>query len=330
MKAQVAEYSLNTFISVLIAIIVFLPFYLAFGNTWAIWSAILVVGMPHFILGALGYLAGNTKKVMGQFLAAAFLGILLAIVYYRLPAQIAPAFFLGYFLWHLLINEQMFENTIKAGYAKWQNAWPVIISWGSIVFVLIALAIAAFYHLGVEASGVLLGLWVMLFLFLAALIYGLLKERRNGNNSPLGFLVIFGVILVPAILTFGRFAKVEAFAPTILLALYHFMAWYVFYTKRLAKFPKSFQEVGIRKILFGWRKNARSFWQFVIALQLIWIGLLVLYLRTPASGAVSYLVAPYWVPFWTIIHVTTSFLPAKPVTLPSFSNVFANFRLRFS
>ena len=251
------EYSKNTVLSIALAILVFLPFYFLFGNTLNIWFALTVVGMPHFIIGALGYLASDTRKVIGPFVGAALLGVLISIIFYRfLPTNLFYLAFLVYFVWHLLTDEQMFEATIvKGGYKIWQNSWPVVLSWGSIALVILALTISAFYHLNVSNPKIITTLWVIFVVLLGTLVYSFLKERQKGKNIPYGYLFFFTCLLVPGALIFGVFWQGNLYTPPIFIALYHFIAWYVFYTKRLAKFPKNDASLGIEGVIFGWRKN---------------------------------------------------------------------------
>src|SRR3989344_3317429 len=135
---------------------------------------------------------------------------------------------------------------------------------------------------------------------------------------PYGYLLFFVGILIPVVLIAFLFWNGEPFAPTVFLGIWHFMSWYVFYTKRLVKYPRNINEQGIRKLFFGWRGNAFNFWLYVGVLQTVCIGLLILYLGVPSAGYIGFIVAPTLAPFWTILHVTTSFLPMKPVEISVF------------
>ena len=313
---QVKEYSSNVLVSALIAFLLFGLFYLFFGNTIAIWSAIAVIGMPHFIFATVGYLASNPKKFLLQFELAFFFGLFLAFIYYtKIPNALAPFIFLAYFMWHLLINEQMFESTIATGYEKWQNKWPIVISWGSIALVIASLGIAAYYQIGINNLYLLYGLWTLIFVLFFSIALSILRSQ-NQNKVPWGFLFIFIVLLVPAILLFIRVWQGVAYAPPVFLALFHFVSWYVFYTKRLRKYPRTIQEFGFKKLIYSWKNSARMFWLYILILQSIWLIFLLIYLYYPnqsLKSATSYLVSPQWAPFWTIIHVTTSFLPPRQI-----------------
>jgi len=143
------------------------------------------------------------------------------------------------------------------------------------------------------------------------------EEKKNKGNIPYGFLSLFVLIFIPAVLLFGFLAKTGAYIPTVFIALFHFASWYVFYTKRLLKYPKDEQEIGIGKLFFGWRRNVRQLWLSIAILQLIFVGVVVLWRNSFAPNVTGLLVAPFWVPFWTIIHLTVSFLPAKPIIIKS-------------
>ena len=171
---------------------------------------------------------------------------------------------------------------------------------------------------------------------LGAIIFKVLKERGESANIHYGFLFFTIILLVPAILLFGRFWKGEAFSLGVILGLFHFMSWYVFYTKRLKKFPKNGYRGGILRVPFYWRGNMRQFWSFVILLQTILLLLFIVYLSRSFSSVTNYLVSPSWVPFWAIVHATVSFLP-KPVqgkfifwNFPVSPSRFSNFVSRIS
>ena len=328
------EYVINTTFAFLISLLIWLPFLLLFGNSLLLWSVFMLVGGPHFVLGILGYLATDTRKLIGPFLTAAVFGGFLALIFYRvLPDYLAYFLFLAYFMIHLLSNEQMFESSIvKSDYRSWQNSWPRVFSWGSIALILIALTISALRLFGGSSSLILGSLWMLLLILGGALIYKYFEQTGNGQKIPHGFMVIFVLLLVPVILFFGYFWNGLVFAPTVLLAIFHIVSWYVFYTRRLAKFPKNDEQVGLAKFIFYWRGNIKRFYFFVAILQAIWLGLFLLYFYSPVAyiaNSAGILISPLWAPFWTIMHVTTSFLP-KPAggkfTLPSFSLVRTAFR----
>ena len=308
------EYSKNTIISLTLALLVFVPFYLFFGNTIYIWSAIAVVGIPHFVIGALGYLARDTKNSIKPFLGAVFLGLIFSAIYYRfLPLPLQLFVFLAYFVWHMLSDEQMFEATIKKGvYKIWTNDWPIAISWGSIALVLCSLGIATVYHLPSLAHFAPL-LWMGFLISAAVLILGVLKNLDKQNSVPWSYLIFFVGLFVPLNLFIGRYWQGFLYTPPVLLAFYHFMVWYVFYTRRLSKYPKDIDEGAVKNVFFGWRKNNFSFWRFVVVLQLVFVGLFLLFFFSPLKYPAGYLVSQYLAPFWTILHVTTSFLPNKPL-----------------
>lgn len=305
------EYSKNVLLSFALAILVFVPFYLFFGNTIFIWSAIAVLGIPHFIIGALGYLARDTENSIKPFLVAVFLGLVFAAVYYKfLPLPLQLFTFLAYFVWHMLSDEQMFEATIRKGkYKIWQNNWPAAISWGSIALVLLSLGLATVYHIPQLAHYLPL-LWMGFLISAAVMTFGVLT---NMDRVPWGYLGFFVCLFVPGALLIGRFWQGFLYTPPVILAFYHFMVWYLFYTKRLSKYPKDADEGAVRNIFFGWRKNNFAFWKFVIILQLTFAGLFLLYFFSPLKYPAGYLVSPYLAPFWTILHVTTSFLANKPL-----------------
>lgn len=306
------DYFSNTIIALLAAVLLLVPFYLILGNTSLLWSAVLVIGMPHFIFGSLGYLAANPKKLIGPFIIAAVFGLIISMFHLRLPSEFASLFFLIYFVIHLLSDEQMFEATIVKGkYKIWQNSWSTSISWGSIGLVIIGLAIAAFWQL---STGILIMgfLWLLLagvILFLLKNIYTLFRKQEH---MPWGFLTFMTLVLLPGILVFSFLAK-GSFVLPVLLGLFHFASWYVFYSKRLLKYPKEGESGSfLPEALFGWRKNFKRFWFFVLGLQGLWI-LFFFYHLFSGETHLNFLVAGTWAPFWTIIHVTTSFLPNRPV-----------------
>ena len=318
-KNLTLEYGLNTILAIALALVALLPFYFIFGNTLALWSAIGVFGMPHIIIATLGLFAAGSRKAVLPFGGAFLLGLLLTVVFYKiLPLEFAYFVFFAYFVWHMLANEQMFEATIvKGGYKIWQNSWPIAISWGSIVLILVSFSISAAYLLKVTSISLIIALWVIFGLSIAVLVYGFFKEKKNKGNIPYGFLSLFVLIFIPAVLLFGFLAKTGAYIPTVFIALFHFASWYVFYTKRLLKYPKDEQEIGIGKLFFGWRRNVRQLWLSIAILQLIFVGVVVLWRNSFAPNVTGLLVAPFWVPFWTIIHLTVSFLPAKPIIIKS-------------
>lgn len=325
------DYLKNTVLSFTLALLVFVPFYLFFGNTIYIWSAIAVVGVPHFIIGALGYLARDTKNSIKPFLGAVFFGLIFSAIYYKFfPLSLQFFVFLAYFVWHMLLDEQMFEATIKKGaYKIWTNDWPIAISWGSVALVLLSLAIATVYHISLLVAYVPL-LWMGFLISAAVLIYGVLTNLDKKESVPWGYLGFFVGIFVPGILIIGRFWQGFLYTPPVVLALYHFMVWYLFYTKRLNKYPKDIVEEPVKNFFFGWRKNNFNFWRFVVVLQIIFLGLFLLYFFSPFKYPAGYLISPYLAPFWTILHVTTSFLPNKPLVfklrVPRFSKSAFTFR----
>lgn len=313
LKNPTIEYAQNTIFALILTIGALLPFYFIFGNTLALWSAIGVFGMPHIIIATLGLFAGTGRKMVLPFSGAFLLGLLLTAVFYKvLPLEFAYFAFFAYFVWHMLANEQMFEATIvKGGYKIWQNSWPAIISWSSIALILVSLGISAAYLLKVSLISLIIALWVIFGLFLAVLGYGFFKEKKNKGNIPYGFLSLFVLIFIPAVLLFGFLAKTDAFAPTVVVALFHFASWYVFYSKRLLKYPRDEQEVGIGKLFFGWRRNVRQLWLSIAILQLAFVVVFILWRSSFAPNVTGFLIAPYWVPFWTIIHVTVGFMPTR-------------------
>lgn len=318
-KNSTIKYAQNTSLALILAIVALVPFYLIFGNTLLLWSAIGVFGMPHIIIATLGLFSGGRKAVL-PFSGAILLGLLLTFVFYKiLPMELAYFAFFAYFVWHLLTNEQMLEATItKGGYKVWQNNWPIAISWGSILLVLTSFAIAAVYLSEIESVFTKSLLWLIFAISSFFVLFGYLKERKS-DNIPWGFLIFFVLLLVPSVLLYGFFTKTAAYAPTVYIALLHFASWYVFYSKRLLKYPKDEQEVGIGKLFFGWRRNVGQLWLSIAILQLIFVGVFVLWINSFAPNVTGILVAPSWVPFWTIIHVTVGFVPSGRINLNFFS-----------
>lgn len=315
-RTSVFEYSRNTIISIVLALAVFLPFYLLFGNTMNIWIAVAVVGIPHFIIGSLGYLSPSPKKLAGNFIAGVILALFISWIYYFFfPLQFQITFFLLYFVWHMLTDEQLFEGTIRTGYERWQNSWPVAVSWGSILLVLTSLVIATLYFIKFNSPVVLTLFWVLFLIAFAAILLGVFRAKEN-HNVPYGYLFFFVAVFIPLAFIAGIFWKGEFWVLPVLLGIYHFVSWYVFYTRRLLLKARNPQN-GVRgNLIFSWKNSVGEFWKFVFVLQVIVIILALVYLKQRDLVPLKYLINPAWVPFWTIMHVTTSFLPKKPVEMP--------------
>lgn len=161
---------------------------------------------------------------------------------------------------------------------------------------------------GVTATG-MIWVGVLLGVCWTAMLVGSYWQlaRRTGRTIPQAiwdnrrlirlFGAVFAITIVGAVLT-GRLY------PIVLL---HVAVWYVFTCRALKKRPPVAATPGTWSWMRGTLTGFRTL-HIGLAVVLIAVGALAIYGRGPADG-VWWLIAPEALPYWTIMHISVSFVP---------------------
>lgn len=198
----------------------------------------------------------------------------------------------------------MLEESAKSGYRLMTATLPNLTQLGLLLIPLLAFILLGFNY----QSGPVINMPA--YFALALLLPIPLLIFQKSSTKPLGFGLFFICLLSLFFFWLGRQSFETGVHARAFLALYHFAAWYVFYTKRLAQKPKIDQRLkfNFSNILFSFNKSPKTFWLYVGITQLATIGLLLLFLKSPHRFGTQYLFGEGAWQMWTIWHVTTSFI----------------------
>lgn len=299
------EYSLNVIVSVLIALIVWILFAypLEFGNQ--IYLVIGLFGLPHFLLAALGYFSKEPNKTVVPFSIATLLALTFGFFLKNLDSfYLVQLIFFGYFLIHLLKDEFMLEESAKSNYRLMAATIPNLTQLGLLLIPLFGFIFLGFNY----QTGPIIKLPA--YFALAFLVPTPFLLFGKSPQKPLGFTLFFISLLSLFFFWLGNQSFETGVNARAFLGLYHFATWYVFYTKRLARKPKIDQRLKFNfpNILFSYNKSPKNFWLYVGFVQMVTIGLLLIFLKSPNKFGTQYLFGEDAWQMWTIWHVTTSFV----------------------
>lgn len=303
---------------------------------------VTTAGLPHFIIGfvfaALAVWHGRPqrRRMLG---ALAALSVLACALYMKFPI---PDLVGAYFVVHMFRDEVYMYLSRRASFD------PVIVGHAGDTSptggetprdlhrawiagrILIVVALAAFLLGRLAVSG--RGRWQG----------GLFADPAGHltGSTPLDLLVAIGLVLLLAVvsltstrlLSFLQLPKearefltlfvVVAFAAhlreaTLFLATFHYVSWYLFYGEKLRarQQGRTGDAARLASDTGFWRtvmNRPRPFTALMVTANLIAVAGVFLYLRYPTT--LRFLAGGYeyaFFPYWTIPHVTLSFLPRR-------------------
>jgi hypothetical protein len=297
-------------------------------------ASTLYFGIPHFVIGFLFMVtaprnrSGQRQLMIGA-LAAVGLGLCWLWSSFGGPvrgsrgANIGQALFMGYFLVHVLRDEAFFfrravlggDTTATDRFDRLSNGLIALVVTWVLAATWMGLAIGMFHRApqlfpqelpsGVRGS---IALAPMVAWALAGWTY-LRKQANDGFGTVGGLLRTYAPLLrvfAAILLFFAIGASITGKGyPFITL---HYMAWYVFTCALLAERPVDASASDnwwswIRNTPNGFRALHFGLLAVVIALSAVWIHGL------EREGWLWYVLSKEALYYWTIVHVTVSFVP---------------------
>lgn len=299
------RYSINVLTSIFLAASALLFFYYVLNLKSSIYLSIAFFGAPHFLFASLAAFSYQPKKAVVPYIIATALSVVFALFLRSLPGlYLAQIIFFTYFLIHLLKDEFMLEESAKTGYKIMISSLPNLTQLSLLIIPVSAFVLFGF-NLGTSPPVNLHSYFALLFILPIPFIWA--KYAKKTEN-PAGFLIFF--ICLSSLLFFwlGKQSFETGITLRAFLGLYHFAAWYVFYTKKLIAKSRVQSPQTKTNIIFAFKNSPKSFLTFIGLLHLIMAGALAIYLVSPIKFGTQFVFADSAWQFLTIWHVTTSFL----------------------
>lgn len=307
-------------------------------------AAMRYITIPHIIIGFLFLVSSKnnrTAKARGWTVGLLITGVVLCLLYYRFGGRTDLALSVGvyfYFLVHELRDEAMFYTVLgDAAPIPDKLVFKRFVRWmtGLIVCSLAALLLASapfglfvkkltasetgFASLGLANTawfnGSLPMAWKIVLSIAPVLlvslgyVYALKKYARQFGFKDVRsfmvahrnlFFVMFGVAAVLGLVIFVTFRFYA-------LILFHVVAWYVFASYQFKKHPPKEPPKGLwlwmRTTLSGFRTLHIGMALVLMAVGFVWT---ISYGQHPSF---YWLLAPESFLYWTIMHITVSFVP---------------------
>jgi len=296
-------------------------------------AAMRYLTIPHILIGFLFMASSPKNRTLRQ--RAWTVGLLLAgaglcLVYWKGGAKANIFLYTGvyyYFLVHELRDEAMFYNVL-GGSEKirdkvvFQRMVRALIALITLAIVAIAWSFAPFgvFHRkppleGAIFDGSLPVVWRILLAFgplLAVAVGFVLALRHYAQRQGYAGAGVLLRVHAPLFRVMGGAAGVLGLSLLLTqrpysLILFHVVAWYIFAVYQFAKHPPKVAPQG----LWPWmRTTVRGFKTLHIGMVVILMAIgLVWTLWLGQSSALTWLLAPESFLYWTIMHITVSFVP---------------------
>lgn len=309
------KYATNVITSIIIAFCALIFFEYVLNLKSQVVLAIAFFGVPHFLFATLANFSFQPKKAILPYAVATAIAITFALFLKSLPGIfIAQIIFFTYFLTHLLKDEFMLEESAKNGYKTMVSSLPNLTQL-SLLLIPVLVFIVFGFNTGLSPLLNFPAYFGLIFLIPVPFLYIMFIKSPK---IPSGFIIFFICLTSLFFFWMGKQSFQLGVEARAFIGIYHFAAWYVFYTKKLSAKTKALAEKPRTNIIFAFKNSPKSFLFFIIILHVIMFGALALYLLSPVKLGTQFVFGEGYWQFWTIWHVTTSFL-GKTDFAPLFS-----------